>query len=82
MPKLNEDSVKLVVFTLRKPACMKRAGRCCFRKHHIFDEGTHSYTDDISFSIAVIFYFHSFCLHFMKLWSVLYKRAGLQYFRS
>jgi hypothetical protein len=67
MPKLNENSVKTIVFDLRKPTCMKRAGRCCFRKHHIFDGDNRSYTDLISLSIAVVFYFNSCSLHFMKL---------------
>jgi len=56
MRKLNENSVKTVVFALRKPTCMKRAGRCCFRKHDIFDGDNCSYTDLISLSIAVVFY--------------------------
>jgi hypothetical protein len=67
MPKLNENSVKTILFALRKPSCMKGAGRCCFTKHEIFYEDSRSYTDLISLFIAVVFYFNSCCLDFMKL---------------
>jgi len=33
------EFLKDSVFALRKPNCMKRAGRCCLRKRHIFDAG-------------------------------------------